>query len=263
MDFYSISDGKGGKYHLGVVGDFEFVDPLTKLAEDYITQRVQFLKTVTDAHFKADGGNPFPEHVWIKTLIKNAVESWQELQKEYLEAKTPQSLWNCLSASSKKDQIKALRNLSITWNNFHAFVCQAGEKLRYKYSFYRAEFHRKGLDKTRLPRLIRLRRNAKVDTVGKTDLTDGQLKQVITDRKVILAKFLDKGDEWHCFFYTYKSIAGEENYQGEQPHIHYISSKWGISRADVVAAIKSGTYRATPVHIKIDKIKKDSDEDDE
>jgi hypothetical protein len=262
MEFRVVPDGKGGHYHIGVVGDFEFVNPLSKIAEDYIAQSIQLHKTMMEAHLKSKGGPDIPEDILLKVVFKNALKDWDEQQEKFMSTKVQQPLWNLLDAETKKEQIKYLRGLSTTWTELHSFICQAGEKLGFTYSFYRADFQMKGLDKSKLPRLFRLRKDNKVETVGHTDLTHGQLKKVINDRKVILAKFIDKGDEWHCFFYTFKSITGQENYQGEQPHIHYISSKWGIPRAEVVAAFRSGTYKSTPVHIKINKRAQEVDEEE-
>lgn len=260
MEFRVVPDGEGGHYHIGVVGDFEFVNPLSKIAEDYIAQSMQFHKTIMEAYLKSKGEPDIPEHILLKVVFKNALKDWDEQQQKFMSAEVQQPLWHLLDAETKKDQIKALRGLSTTWSELHSFICQAGESLGYTYSFYRADFQMKGLDKTKLPRLFRLRKNNKIETIGHTELTNGQLKKAITDRKVILAKFIDKDDKWHYFFYTFKSITGQENYQGEQPHVHYISSKWGISRDEVVAAFKSGTYRSTPVHIKINKRAQEIDE---
>lgn len=82
-------------------------------------------------------------------------------------------------------------------------------------------------------------------------MSDGQLKHAIKFRKVIVAKVLDKGDEWHCFYLTFKSIAGEESWKNGQPHYHYLSDKWGISREELVRQIKSDKYPSTSVHIDL------------
>lgn len=66
-----------------------------------------------------------------------------------------------------------------------------------------------------------------------------------------MAKFLDKGDTWHCFFTVYRSLRGEESWQDGQPHFHYISDKWGISRKDAVEQLKGDKYPSTSVHISL------------
>ena len=84
-----------------------------------------------------------------------------------------------------------------------------------------------------------------VNIIGDTDLTEGQVKRMINERKVIIAHFLDRGDEWHCFFITYNSIGGKENHKDGQPHFHYISSAFGIKRDDFIKSMESGNYKST------------------
>ena len=64
----------------------------------------------------------------------------------------------------------------------------------------------------------------------------------VEHRKVIVSKFLDKGDIWHCFFLTFKSLDGKENYHDGQPHLHYISSAWNIPRQEVKEQLTSKKY---------------------
>lgn len=92
-----------------------------------------------------------------------------------------------------------------------------------------------------MPKLVEIK-DDKVSKVGNTTLTDGQLKQAVDHRKVVVAKFIDKEDEWHCIFLTYDSIRGKESWKGGQPHYHYISDKFGIPRAEVLNQLKSRIY---------------------
>ncbi|RYD53439.1 MAG: hypothetical protein EOP52_04715 [Sphingobacteriales bacterium] len=80
-----------------------------------------------------------------------------------------------------------------------------------------------------MPLLVEARGNY-INKVGDTDLTDGQLRQAIDHRKVIVAKFFDNGDQWHCLFFTYESLGGKESWNDGQPHYHYIYDKFGLSR---------------------------------
>jgi hypothetical protein len=257
-----LSDGDNGRYYINIIDDYEFSRPLEKFMHLFVASNIRLHKMMVEASAATSGAAAIPEEIWMKVLSKNAINKWHDKEQELLTTQAPQVLWDVLAAASKKDQIKLLRGLSITWDAFFAFVCQAGEKLGYTYSSYKAHLNHGGLDRSKLPAIIRLRKDNTVKTVGHTTLTQGQLKQVITERKVINAKFLDKGDEWHCFFYTYKSIEGKENYKEEQPHIHYISSKWGIPRTDILTAIRSGNYKSTSVHINIDKLRQNEDDED-
>jgi len=86
-----------------------------------------------------------------------------------------------------------------------------------------------------------------ITIIGNTNFSDGKLNQVIEQRKVIVANFFDKGENWHCFFLTYRNLAGKETWNNGQPHYHYISDKWNISREDVISTIKDGKYPATSI----------------
>lgn len=143
-----------------------------------------------------------------------------------------------------------MRGQSISPFQLAAYIFRAWTEFGFSFSSYRADHHHKGLNEDELPQLIHLDGD-KVKTSGETKLTEGQLKNVINHRKVTISKFLDKDDTWHCFFITYNSIGGKEKWQGGQPHYHYISDKWGFSRAEAVGRLKSINYPPTSVHIAL------------
>ena len=91
-----------------------------------------------------------------------------------------------------------------------------------------------------MPVLAELKGQGDIRIIGKTDLTNGQLKQTIEQRHVVVSKFLDKDDKWHCFFQTYRGLGEQENYSNGQPHLHDISSAWGLPREFVLKQLKSG-----------------------
>ena len=121
----------------------------------------------------------------------------------------------------------------------------------YLYSRYRFENLPKDLTDKRKPKIVDISKEDAVNIIGDTDLTEGQVKRMINERKVIIAHFLDRGDEWHCFFITYNSIGGKENHKDGQPHFHYISSAFGIKRDDFIKSMESGNYKSTSVHIDL------------
>lgn len=106
-----------------------------------------------------------------------------------------------------------------------------------------------GLEGKKLPKLFHIKEDGTIEKVGETDLTDGELKNVIEHRKVIVSHFLEYGDFWQCFFLTYKSISGKENWKNGQAHFHYISSSCGISKADFIESMRTGKYKSTSIHI--------------
>lgn len=142
----------------------------------------------------------------------------------------------------KKDQVRLLKNISFTSDELIAFILKAHELHGYKYSLYNASHNHKGLDAAELPEFIEIDDDGTVNTVGETKMTKGQQKQVIEHRKVTVSKFLDLDDRWHCFFLTYKSLAGKENYKDGQPHLHYISNCWNIPRESVKDQLTGKKY---------------------
>ena len=180
--------------------------------------------------------------------IERAMKSWHKRLDKINQTAVPSSFISLLESKSKKEQISLLRGENLTPDQLIAYIFRAFREFGFLFSTYRSEHHHKGLDVEDLPKLIEINGD-EVRTVGETSLTKGQLKNVINYRKVIIAKFLDKGDEWHCFFLTYNSIGGKESWNGGQPHLHYISDKWGLSREEVISKFKSDTYPTTNVHI--------------
>lgn len=226
-------------------GDVEFVDPL----KYYWEREKERVYAVTSTILRAK--NPFMASLVPMSFYEaRAKKIWEKRLKIIDETAVPKNFFELLSADSKKDQIKLLKGQSLTPNQLFAFICKAFSDHGYTFSNYTAHHHHKGLDKSALPKLVKVEGDV-VETAGETTLSEGQLKNVVNHRKVTVAKFLDKGDDWHCLFLTYRSLRGEESWKNGQPHLHYISSKWGISRKEIVEQLKSDNYLSTPVHIDL------------
>ena len=156
-----------------------------------------------------------------------------------------------LESKSKKEQIKLLKHQFITPSILIALIFKAWTDFGYKFSQYTAHYHHRGVDKNELPKLIEIK-DDKVIKVGKTSLSDGQLKNVVDQRKVTVSKFLDREKNWHCFFVTFKSINRKEQWKDGQPHFHYISSSFGLSREEVVKNLKDEYYKLNNLpHIEL------------
>lgn len=50
-----------------------------------------------------------------------------------------------------------------------------------------------------------------------------------------IAKIMDCGEQWHCFLTTFDGLKGKTQ-------LHYMSSAFGIERAELVKQIKSGEF---------------------
>ena len=167
------------------------------------------------------------------------------------QTKIPENFLKLLETPRKKDQESLLKGLSINPDQLIALIFKSYNDYGYLYSRYRFENLPKDLTSKKKPKVADISEDGVVKTIGETDLTDGQVKNMIEQRKVIIAHFFDKSDDWHCLFITYNSIGGKENWKDGQPHFHYISSAFGITREDFVESMKNGQYKSTSIHIDL------------
>lgn len=228
---------ESGQYIIREYDDFEFVNPIHQIMNMYIGSSMSF-----DRDLLIMKGFDAPEEIMDKILFKRAIEQWQKELKKYKTIELSKNLLTLFKTDKKKEQIRLLKDISLTSDELISLIFQAHEKFGYTYSQYKASHNHKGLDVSQLPSMIHIDEDGEVNTIGKTSLTIGQQKQVVEHRKVTVSKFLDKGDTWHCFFLTFKSLSGKENYKNGQPHLHYISSAWNISRKDVKEQLTSTKY---------------------
>lgn len=180
----------------------------------------------------------------------------EEIEKEKFwetkeQTEIPENLLTLLETTKKKDQISLLKGLSINPDQLIALIFKSFKEHGYLYSRYRFENLPKDLADKRKPKIADISKEDAIKIIGDTDLTEGQVKKMINERKVIIAHFLDRSEEWHCFFITYNSIDGKENHKDGQPHFHYISSAFGITRDDFIKSMESGNYKSTSVHIDL------------
>lgn len=152
----------------------------------------------------------------------------------------------------KKDQEKIWKGISLDSDQLGA-IFLLGEKLDYKFSSYRFEGIPKNLKKEDLPNFAYVDDNDVLHRVGGDSLSEGQLRALINESKVIYVQMLDKGIQWHAFIRTVQGLKGKESgTQGSIPHIHYYSNKYGISRESFVKMIKNGNYpKNANIHIPL------------
>lgn len=246
MEEHVIKDDDGKGFTKAFIGtDIEFADPI-KYYSEWNKRRI--ISIEKDLLFLE---NPFMASlVPPEFFIKRADEAWAKRYDEIINTKVPENFVKLLTCDSKKEQIQLLKGQGLSPFQLIGFIFKAWTDFGFSFSSYTAEHHHKGLDESALPTFIHVDGD-KVKTAGETTLTEGQLKNVVNYRKVTVSKFLDKGDIWHCFFLTYRSLRGEETWKDGQPHFHYISDKWGYPRKDAVEQLKGEKYPSTSVHIDL------------
>lgn len=123
----------------------------------------------------------------------------------------------------------------MTSSQLIAFLFKVGNEYGYTYSHYLTEHLPNDINKSELPIFYyHDKEQDEIEMVGHTKYSESQLKHAISFRNVTIAIFLDKQDMWHCFFTTFKSMNGEESWEGGKPHYHYISYCFGMSREKVL-----------------------------
>lgn len=248
MATHIIPDDNGKGFTIaGIYDDVKYADPIKYFAQRSIETKAAVLQKILEV--KMPGSD---KDTMRKVAFKNATEFWEENFTKIMATEVPEALFSLLKSTSKGEQVKLLKGLRLTAENLTAFIFRAFTEHGWTYSQYHCQQYPKGTDKGCLPRLaIVNRETGEVTKTGETSLTDGQIKQVIEQRKVVSVKFLDKGSEWHCFFITYRSIGGEESWKNGQPHYHYISDKFLIPRDEAVKQFKGDKYPTTNVHIEL------------
>ncbi len=171
--------------------------------------------------------------------------------EKFRKTEIPENFIKLLETTKKSEQIKLLKGQSLNPDQLMALIFKSYDEFEMLYSRYLFESLGNGVDKDDLPRLIHIEDDGKVKKIGSTSMSDGQLKNVITQKKTIIAHFFEKDEHWHCLFATYRSFRGEENWKDGQPHFHYISSAFGISKEEFINSMENGKYKSTSVHIDL------------
>lgn len=244
-----INKKTGEKLVIFEDGDFEYEKPVKHYGDTFIVKSM-VLRGVPDDEL--DGTTKPSDR--SKQIFIDAAMQWQDMLRNFRSVEIPEPLIKLLDTTKKSEQEALLKGIILTPDLLMGFLMIA-ENNQYTLSQYTSEFSQKGLDTSKMPLAYEVKDDGSVKTFGETELSDGQLKQAIEHRKKNVAKFLDRGDVWHCFFVTYKSLNGGETWLGQkQPHYHYISNAFGIGRKDVVNQIKSEKYKLGNLpHIKLEE----------
>jgi hypothetical protein len=236
--------GKKGYINITVVEDYEYMNPVQKLEEALFNMELGKLRTIALLKQPEELEN-IPQEFIDKGLANAALKSSNEYLAKFMgelkEIKLPEALVSIIGSTEKRDQVKALNKISLTTSILISFIIYAYENHGFTSSMYTSSHLHKGLNNRDMPRLAIKEDDNRISYAGNTKLSRGQIRTAIDQRTNIIARFIDNGDEWHCFYYTYRSIGGEEN--GGIPHIHYISHLWGLARQDVLKQFKNRHYR--------------------
>ena len=184
-------------------------------------------------------------------FIKNAEKTLIGFFEQFENTEVHKNFLELLNTERKKDQIKLLKGMTLNPDQLMLLIFKSYNDFNFLYGTYCFKNLPINLKEKKLPKLFHLNEDGTIKKVGETDLTDGQLKSIIEQRKVIVSHFFEKEKIWHCFFLTYNSIAGKENHNNGQPHFHYISSGFEITKNDFIKSMENGKYLATNIHFDL------------
>lgn len=171
--------------------------------------------------------------------------------------KAPTQLMDLLKFESlpKRQQEKRLKDLKLTATDILCFWIEADIE-GYLLDSYHFETYPDRYNEKQHPMCYAQKPDGSIETIGNTEMSDGEMKALLHDRKVVVARILHKDEHWHCFYHTFKGLAGEEpGENGSKPHWHYISDKFGITREDLQERLKNCDLPQSKSHIfiKLDK----------
>lgn len=154
---------------------------------------------------------------------------------------------------SHKDQERLLKDVilkatDILWLNKKA------QDFGYLLDIYHEEKYPQKFNEKRHPLLFHRKEDGTIEKMGTTDMTEGEMRALLEQRKVIQARVYHKNKNWHCFYFTFKGLAGEESgLMGSKPHYHYLSNKSGIVWDDLMKRIKYCNMPSSKIHIVIER----------
>ena len=150
---------------------------------------------------------------------------------------------------STAEKISLLKGVTISQEQLGTIFLYASD-IGYKFSQYRFSDKPKKYIGADLPSFIHLKDDGTIEHYGETSLTDGQMKEIVIVSGFVLARILNNGTHWHCFYQNKNGVSGKESGQyGSKSHIHYISDSFGISLDEIIKGFKGGICPHSKVHI--------------
>lgn len=154
---------------------------------------------------------------------------------------------------SHKEQNKILKNMTLSPSDL-LWLNKEAQELGYLMDIYHEERYPERFDEKKHPLLFQKKKDGSIEKMGLTDMTEGEMRALLEQRKVIQARVYHKESIWHCFYFTLRGLAGEESgIMGSKPHYHYLSDKSGIMWDELVSRIKDCNMPSSKVHIVLER----------
>lgn len=247
---------KRSQLFLTISQNVEQVNPIEKIMNDIIDSYIGIKLSEFEFAFENKSPSPFDKltrNQILRALEKKGLLIWGKKYEKIMQSVLSEDIYKILQCSSKDFQVKFFKPpFEFTSNTLHKFIFQAWLRFGYKYSAFRFEFPQTGIKLQDFPSGYIFDDDENLEIYGQTNLSKGILKNAIKHRKVTIAKLIEKGSEWHCFYYNYNSIYGRE--VNNNPHIHYISNNWMIDKNIILKELQNRHHKFTSeVHIKFSR----------
>ena len=153
----------------------------------------------------------------------------------------------------KNHQNKLLKGLNLKTEDI-LWLNKEAHDMGYLLDVYHEEKIPEKFKKQQMPNVFHQEKDGTMEHFGNTDMTEGDMRALLEQRKVIQARIYHKGETWHCFYFTFRGLNGLENgFWGSKPHYHYLSNKSGISWSNLMTRVKACDMPSSNVYVVIDK----------
>lgn len=234
--------------------EFEFVNPEQKLLEQFLFVNMSLLRQQAYMQIPpalASRMTPDDEKRVMTQILKQANEEATAEINRLRFVTIPEELLAIFTGLRKKDEEKLFKKVTLTPEMFMSLILHAGT-LGYTYSLYTYIQNPTGTNGDTVPRFAyKDETDNSVFNTDDTSMSKGQIRALIEQRSTRVVKMLDKGAMWHCFFLTFKGIAGKE--KDHPPHMHYLSSSWALTREQALSQLQSKSYSIPSAHVWYDK----------
>jgi hypothetical protein len=243
MNIKVIPTESNRAYHVYESPDHDKIDPSIHFGQ---------LRIGIDHYVNSLAATNRPEYVNLslkgRLELSNRLEAiarnkWKIEKQAILDKPLPEPILSLLQEKKKKAQQKLIKEITYNTELFIAVPLHAWHLFKMPYSKFTVDNLPKELSKKTFPEVVHLRENSKdVIVVGETDMSQSELRLSVEKRNRIISEFIGDDENWFCFFRTLHGIRGTEVPHVGQPHLHFISSAWGVTREYVIQQLTSYRY---------------------
>ena len=137
--------------------NFEYVNPINHFADTMIQMNMELERSLLLARKP-----PFPLFLLDHWLRKRAQAEWEEEYQEIKAIHVHDNLAKLLESTSKREQVKLMRDISLQSYELLAFIFRAWEKYGFAYSQYGATHNPNGLSGAKFPTVFHKEFKAKL-----------------------------------------------------------------------------------------------------